>query len=171
MTGPNVDAQKKSRGLRWLLIGSLTLNLLVAGVVGGAFLRHAGEGMPPPPPRHLGFGTWTAGLDREDHKALREAFRARGTDFRAALQQDRADRAALIAALKAQPFDPAALDAVADRLQSRSYERSQLSEELIRAHIRNLSDAERRVFAERLQEAMKPRAPGQKREPSGASKP
>lgn len=137
---------------RWLLIGSLTLNLLVVGAVAGMALRFAGgDRMPPPTERSLGFGPWSGGLEREDMRALRKGFDASGTDLRAAWREERADRAALFAVLRAEPFDPAELDAVAARMQARTLERLDLGQKLIRDHIVAMSPEARRAFADRLE--------------------
>ncbi len=137
------------RRLRWLLIGSLTLNLLVVGVVAGSALRFAGGG---PGDRSLGFGPWSRGLSHEDHAALRESYKASGEDFRAAWQQDRADRAALVSALRAEPFDMAAVDAIATRMQDRGVARMELGQRLIRDHIAAMTPEARRAFADRLEQ-------------------
>lgn len=141
-----------SRRLRWLLIGSLTLNLLVVGVVAGTALRFAG-GLPGSggAERSLGFGPWSRGMNHDDIKALREAYRASGEDFRAAWHEDRADRAALVAALRAEPFDPAAMDAITARMAERGEARMALGQRLIRDHIMALPPEARRAFADRME--------------------
>ncbi|WP_323042811.1 periplasmic heavy metal sensor [Gemmobacter sp.] len=146
---PHIPNPPRSRRLRWLLVASLTLNLLVVGVVAGVGLRFAGGDMPPP--RSIGFGPWSGGLDRSDHKALREAFGATGRDFRADWQLEREDRAALLAALRADPFDPAALDSVTARMNARATERMDLGQRLIRDHILAMTPDQRRAFADRLE--------------------
>ncbi len=155
MTDPvaPLPSPKPSRRLRWLLVASLTLNLLVAGVVAGVALRHVGGDMPPP--RSLGFGPWTGGLDRSDHRALREAFVATGRDFRADWRAERADREALLAALRADPFDPAVLDAVAARMNARATQRMAMGQQLIRGHILAMAPEQRHAFADRLEASRK----------------
>lgn len=150
---PHRPNPSRSRWLRWALVASLTLNLLVVGMVAGVGLRFAGGEAPPP--RSIGFGPWSGGLDRSDHKALREAFGATGRDFRADWQLEREDRAALLAALRADPFDPAALDTVTARMNARATERMDLGQKLIRDHILAMTPAERRAFADRLEASRK----------------
>lgn len=137
------------RRLRWLLIGSLTLNLLVVGVVAGTALRFAGSGGYAE--RTLGFGPWSHGLTHEDMSALREAYRASGEDFRAAWREERADRTALVAALRAEPFDLAAMDAITARMAERGGARAALGQRLIREHIAAMSPEARRALAERME--------------------
>jgi uncharacterized membrane protein len=149
---PPAAKHRLSGRIRWLLIASLTLNLLVAGVVAGAALRHAGgDRMPVTADRSIGFGPWSGGLDRDDLRALRRGFDASGHDLRAARAEDRADRATLIAALRADPFNPAALDAVAERMRARTLDRLDLGHRLIRNHIVAMTPEARRAFADRLE--------------------
>jgi uncharacterized membrane protein len=144
-------APRLSRRIRWLLIGSLALNLLVVGAVAGVALRLAGgDRMPPPAERSLGFGPWSGGLERSDYRALRKGFEASGQDLRDMRRAERADRAALVAALRADPFDPKALDDVAARMQARTLARLDLGQQLIRGHVLAMTPDQRRAFADRL---------------------
>lgn len=161
MTDPVPHPPPRPRRLRWLLAVSLTLNLLVAGMAAGIALRHAGGEMPHPP-RSIGFGPWTGGLDRSDLKALREAFGATGRDFRTEWRAERADREALLAALRADPLDLAALDAATARMNARAAERMELGQQLIRGHILAMTPAERRAFADRLETSRKRDRGGEK---------
>lgn len=156
MTEPalKTPSPPRSRRLRWLLIASLTLNLLIVGVVAGVALRHAGGDLPAPP-RSIGFGPWAGGLERSDYKALREAFAATGRDFRADWRADRADRDALLTALRADPFEAAALDAITARMNARATDRMVLGEHLIREHILAMTPEQRRAFADRLERSRK----------------
>lgn len=143
------------RRFRWLLIASLTLNLLVVGAVVGTALRVAGGGrMLPPAERSLGFGPWSGGLDRDDYRALRRGFEQSGRDPREGRAAEMADRQALIAALRAEPFDPSTLDAIAARMQARTLERLDLGQRLIRAHVVAQSPEARRAIADRLERHM-----------------
>ncbi|MDX5357907.1 MAG: periplasmic heavy metal sensor [Rhodobacterales bacterium] len=151
---PAPQTPRMSRRMRWLLIGSLTLNLLVVGVVAGAALRFAGGDLPPPP-RSIGFGPWSAGLDRDDHKALRKAFAATGHDFRGEWRAERADREALVAALRTEPFDAEALRAIAQRMTERSQGRMELGQRLVLDHIEAMTPEQRKAFADRIEKSRK----------------
>lgn len=151
MTDPT-PAPRLSRRIRWLLIGSLTLNLVVVGAVAGVALRFAGgDRMPAPAERTLGFGPWSGGLERQDYRALRKGFEAAGQDLRGLWREERADRAALVAALRAEPFDSKALDDVAARMQARTLARLDLGQRLIRDHVLAMTPDQRRAFADRLE--------------------
>jgi uncharacterized membrane protein len=104
------------RSSRWLLIGSLALNLFFVGTVGALALRHI---MAPPHqaeterPRTAAarLERLAAPLPAADGETLRAAFRARAGEAESA--RDALNRAyeRVQAALRAQPFDPAQLRA------------------------------------------------------------
>lgn len=145
-----------SRRLRWLLIASLCLNVAVIGGVAGIALRSAGDDKGGhSAPRHSGFGPWSGGIAHEDRKALRQAFDATGYDFRAEWRADRADREALVAALRAEPFSEAAVSDVAARLQARALARMQFSDGVIRDYILAMTPEGRLAYADRLENSLK----------------
>ncbi len=113
------------RSSRWLLIGSLALNLFFVGTVGALALRHI---MAPPQsveaerPRTAAarLERLAAPLPGADAEKLRAAFRARAAEAENA--RDALNRAyeRIQAALRAQPFDPAQLHtAMADARAAR----------------------------------------------------
>lgn len=157
---PPPAAGTRRAGLRGIVLTlSLAVNLLVAGLAVGAWLR---PDMPPPPgggrpeaERRLGFGQWAAGLERADFRAMREAFAAEGLDFRALRQAEMADRRALVALLRATPFDAAAFAEVTDRIHQRGVERADIGHRLTRDYVSALPDARRAAFADRLEQAIR----------------
>lgn len=149
---PPVSPPRLSRPLRWLLIGSLALNVLVIGSVAGLSLRQIGAEPPRASAgRSVGFGPWSGGLTREDHKALRQAFDAEGYDFRAEVRADRADRERLLAGLRADPFDVEAMRVVTSSLEARAGARMALGNRLILEHVAALSPEARRAMADRIE--------------------
>jgi len=106
----------EDRSSRWLLVGSLALNLFFIGTVGALAVRH--YVMPAQPAATERPRTAAARIERlaaplpaADAQRLRDAFRAReaaAESARDALNRafDRAN-----AALRTQPFDPAQLRA------------------------------------------------------------
>lgn len=145
-----------SRRLRWLLIASLTLNLALVGTAAGLALRFAGKADPGPShARMQSFGPWSGGLEHGDYKAIRRAFNDSGFDFRGEWRADRADRLALVAALRAEPFDDAAVDAVAARLNMRATARMEFGGRMVRDHVLAMTPAARHAFADRLEQSLK----------------
>jgi uncharacterized membrane protein len=94
--------------MRWLLAGSLLLNILLLGF-GGAVawrLRHGAVGLVQ--------SGMIRTLDPQDEQIMRQAFEAAQPQARAAQAQMRAAHLAVDAALRAEPFDPAALKTALD---------------------------------------------------------
>ena len=101
-----------SGGPRWIKIAlavSVALNLAVAGLAAGAWLR---EGHSRGMPRDMSFGPFTEALSDADRRELRRALGDRAPGFREARQEMRADLTTLLATLRAEPFDPAAAEAL-----------------------------------------------------------
>jgi uncharacterized membrane protein len=143
MTDP---APRPGRGLKLALAVSVALNLLVAGVVAGAFLRGG-------PLHDLGFGPFAAALTEADHAALKREFRARMPDLREMRRGQRVAMAGVLAALRAEPFDPAALAAAMEAAAARMGDRLRIGQDLLVGHLAAMSPADRAAFADRMQAA------------------
>lgn len=131
---------------------SLAVNLAVIGIIAGAVAKDGPRerGMP----RDLSFGPFSEALSREDRRALRLAFLDRAPEFRAGRKDAKAEFSAVIAALRADPFDPAALQLALATIEKRNADRLALGKTLIEDRIIQLSDAERLAFADRLETAL-----------------
>ncbi|WP_420584422.1 periplasmic heavy metal sensor [Ruegeria sp.] len=143
------NAKPKKRWVPVLLAVSLGLNLLVVGIALGTAYRVKGGDHAKAPP---GFGSALyRALPKEDRKALRLELsdrHVRGGKTRAQ------DFAALQTVLRAEPFDPAAVQALLVQ-QARSMAELQgaLQEEWL-ARITTMTDAERLDYADRLQDVV-----------------
>ena len=142
---------------RWVLPLSLTANLLVVGLIGGAALRHAFEegGGGPMAVRDLAFGPFTAALTRDDRDALRRSFTTRAGELRDLRPAGRAEFDRLLAALRAVPFDLAVVKAEMSRQRERMAERLGLGQDLLVERIAAMSDGERAEFADRVAGALR----------------
>ena len=144
-----------SGGSRWITIAlaaSVALNLAVAGLAAGAWLREGpGRGMP----RDMSFGPFTEALSESDRKELRRALGKHAPGFRENRQEMRADLARLLASLRADPFDPNAAETALSAIARRATDRLVLGRELLAGRILAMSDAERKSFADRLERGMK----------------
>lgn len=156
--GGNGQRNGSGRWLRAALVLSLGVNLAVAGVFGGLWLRGMDEtrhGSPRAPVvRDSGFGPWSGALDDADRSALRRAFRdavAEGRPLRESWRAEREDHAALVAALRSEPFDISEIDMIAARMRARSLERQELGHDLIRSRLTEMTTSERLTFADRLE--------------------
>ncbi|WP_170758922.1 periplasmic heavy metal sensor [Ruegeria lacuscaerulensis] len=145
---------------RWvsvLLSVSLALNLLIVGVALGTVYRVKGGDHGKAPP---GFGpALYRALPKEDRKVLRGELSERhvkGAKLRAQ------DFAALGAALRAEPFDPAAVQALLlQQAQFMADMQSALQEQWL-ARVTAMSDAERQAYADRLEDVVHRKSHGRK---------
>ncbi len=103
-----ITLSKVTNPPRWVVLVSLSLNLVLIGVVGAHMAFHRG---PPPDPARMVAGMADA-LSEADAQTLRQALKTEGlTPDRQGFDPEAVlDRARV--ALRAEPFDPAALSAV-----------------------------------------------------------
>ena len=138
------------RGVRIALAVSLALNLGVAGLVGGLFLE-GGPGGHDGMVRDLGFGPFDAALRPEDRDALRKNLRSRAGDVQAAGRAMRGDATAILLALRASPFDKAALSGALSAQEQHLEMRLKLGNAVIGDFLTGLPDQERAEFADRYE--------------------
>lgn len=140
---------------------SLAFNLAVAGVVIGGTLRAHHDGPRPDMVRELNFGPFTKALSDADRQALRTEFLARAPEWRQARSQMRGDMAAILTALRADPFDPTALAAAIGHQSDRIRSQMALGQELLSQRITAMTAPERQSFADRLENGMMRRNGGE----------
>lgn len=133
---------------------SLALNLAVLGVVGGAMLRHGGPGGSPSMNADFGFGPLAEAFEDDDRRDLRRAFQANRPDVRQIRQERRADAKRLLAALRAEPFDAAAVQQVLAETSARTMERIATGQRLALERVALMTPAERAAFADRLEQVL-----------------
>ncbi|MFT7596282.1 MAG: putative membrane protein, partial [Paracoccaceae bacterium] len=129
---------------------SLALNLLVLGLVTGAFLRFGGPDGMRPPPRTIGAMLFRE-LSREDRRALRDD--AKSAHDKRPLRR-RAQIQAVGAALRQSPFDAIVL---ADLLAGQEAQHTAFNAAVHQAwmkRVSGMSDAERLAYADRLEKAL-----------------
>tara|TARA_R110002095_G_scaffold137259_1_gene118990 strand:+ start:103 stop:645 length:543 start_codon:yes stop_codon:yes gene_type:complete len=162
-TSPQPNQTPRARGFRWgrlVLVTSLALNLGILGMVVGAAVKGGWHGGEPRAIRDVGFGPFTRALTEDDRKMMRRAFMANAPDMRATRQSLQQDMAALLAALRAAPFDPAALADALRQTTERARQRQEIGEKLLLDFVAALPDAERLAFADRLETGLtRQRAP------------
>ena len=153
-TDPSTRTPPRSgRGLRIAFAVSLALNLAVAGLVAGAFLRDG----PPHGGRDFGMGPLSEALSRDDRRAMRAAFLDRYPGLRADRGAMREDVQVLLGTLRADPFDPMALDDALAAIARRNGELLATGQELLAARIKAMDPDDRAAFADRLEKKL-PRA-------------
>ncbi|MBC7154194.1 MAG: periplasmic heavy metal sensor [Rhodobacteraceae bacterium] len=158
----NVTADRTpSRGLRRALYVSVAVNLLVVGAVVGLLAAHGLREGYPHGDRGVGFGRYTQALSPQDRAALRDAYQgqmhdmmrqgAGGAEYDDPRALFHAERAGIVAALRADPFDPAAVQALFDRQKMRMTAAIALGQSLLLQRISAMSPQERAVFADRVE--------------------
>ena len=147
-------AKPTSRTMRWALVASLAVNLAVAGLALGAYLYN-GPGGHGEKVRDLGFGPYDDALRAQDRDALRQAMRAKFAALKETRAQLSADTAAVIAALRATPFDADALGTALSGQQEHLSARMKLGNDTMRDFLTNLAPQDRLAFAGRLEDRLK----------------
>ena len=149
MTETTAGKSGKRDWKRVLLIASVSLNLLVAGVVVGGIVAH--DRRPPRPVvDNVSLGPFTDALSREDRQALVRAAQGEGRNLRDMRERASAEMREVIAALTAEPFDKVKLQAMLESFRTRSMERFALGERLMLDRLAEMTPEQRRTFAERL---------------------
>ncbi|PUB12094.1 periplasmic heavy metal sensor [Yoonia sediminilitoris] len=143
------DPAKPGPGWVWrtVLVVSLALNLLVVGVIGGAIVtgRIGGDA---PRSFDLGLGPLARTLEREERRAIGRTLR-RDPDVRR--MGVRAQLAAMVAALRQDPFDPDQLRAIMAEQSNRLATLQQKAQAALIDQIAAMDPARRLQFADRLQ--------------------
>lgn len=137
---------RPSKVWRAVLIVSLGLNLAVAGMIGGALVSgRFGDG--PPMRVDLGLGAFARALDEADRRAIGRDLRQMG-----ALRSDdlRAPMAEMVAALRADPFDPARLQAAMAAQAARLGSVQAQAQTAVLARVAAMQAAQRAALADRL---------------------
>lgn len=145
---------KMRRSTRILLIVSLTLNFLVAGVVVGGAVAHWRS-----PDDHRGriFGfssPYTRALSFEDRRAIgksiRGHYRSRGPEHRNR-GRDKAQVREAVVLLRASPLNVEALATLLEQQGSMTQSRQQIAQEFWLKHVQTLGDEDRAAYADRLE--------------------
>lgn len=151
----------KKSGFRWgraLLFVSLSLNLLIVGMVAGAVYRIGGPPMnnsERPPLRDLGYGPYGRALSRDDRRDIDSAMAERAGDLNANRDEFRGQIKALLKALRTAPYDGKTVSAIIGAQQERLFQRQDIGRVLLLEQIESMSDDERDDFAKRLARSLR----------------
>jgi hypothetical protein len=110
--------------------------------------------------RDVGFGPYTETLTREDRAALRGAFNAAAPEVHEHWREMAADMSRLAAVLRAEPWDPAAADAVLTRQGARAAERFALGRRLFLERLGEMKPEARAALADRIERTAMRRGKG-----------
>lgn len=153
-TPPLAPARTASRRLKIAFAVSLAMNLAVAGLVAGVWLHDGGPGRGGGP-RDLAFGPFSEAFSPADRKALRAALRDNMAEIRANRVAARAEFKSLLAALRADPYVPAAADAALGAIVTRNAARLAQGQKLLAERIAAMAPQDRLAFADRLEKALR----------------
>jgi uncharacterized membrane protein len=141
---PSMAARGPSR---WLLLGSLALNLFFVGVAVAFTLRPA-----PPPPWHrnvfVRIDRLAGSLPAADGDLLRAGIKAHRGPIEAAQSQYRGTQDATRTTLRQEPFDIAALQAAMAKTRAARQNFDQAIHEMFAAAAGQMSPAGRRALAD-----------------------
>lgn len=159
MTGSDSPQDRRAPGwMKILLVVSLALNLLVAGVFLGAVLRHDRDQKMGHDrtefSRDLSRTPFVAALDPGDRRDLaRRLARSEGTlkENRAEIR-DRFER--LLAALRAEPFERAEVEELLEEQRKAGARRLKIGEDAILDRLAEMSPDARRAYADRLDRSL-----------------
>lgn len=156
----DLSPPSRANGGGWtkvLLVVSLALNLLVAGALIGAALGHGRDDRREREdvPREFMRSPFLGALETEDRRAVgRDLMRAEGT-----LRENRAELRArferLLAAIRAEPFDRTAIEAILDEQRAAGARRLELAEEAVLDRLTAMSPAGRAAYADRLDRSLR----------------
>lgn len=141
-----------SRGVRLTLVISLALNLLVIGVlVGGALTgRRPDFGGGP----DFTLGPFARALDSADRLAIRNDLR-KSLDEHGFARRDRsAALNAFLAALRADPFDSAAVAAIFDGQRDQALAAMSAGQDVLLNRLEQMTPEARAAFADRLSQEL-----------------
>ncbi|MGB3245257.1 MAG: periplasmic heavy metal sensor [Sulfitobacter sp.] len=146
-----------ARRFRVVLALSLALNLLLIGVFAGAIWRNAGgpggHGRFAPPGMQSYAAPYVRALPRADQRTLRRALRAEKP--RPSRAERQADYNRMLAALRADPFDPAAVRSVLTGQKTDVLALQEAAQEQWLRAVEGMDSQGRAAYADRLEEELK----------------
>lgn len=139
--------------MRITLLLSLAVNLLIVGLIIGVVavggLRPGGDR----PVRDVGT-VFTRSLDPEDRRALRRDFVSGLAEQGRAQDRVVQDLQETLVILRQSPFDPDAFEASLANQSERRKRREDIGREALTARIASMTDEERAVYADRVEEGL-----------------
>jgi len=139
------------RGLRVVLVISLTLNLLVAGMSFGSWFAHDSDRRAGMALDDVGFGPFLAARPGDERRAMGRALVEHAGSLRENREALRQDFDALVAAIRADPFDIATVEGALAAQRSRLDERQAIGRDLLFQRLAAMTADERDAFADALE--------------------
>ena len=158
-TPPSAAKRATPIWLRVVLVLSLAANLAVIGIVIGAATSSKGPRNPDRIAGDVGAAPFVRALEPEDRRALaRDVIKERG-GFREIRRDTQARAEALFAALQAETFDRAEVEALLNAQRDAAALRQTMGERALLNRLEAMTQEERVAYAERLAQQLR-RGPG-----------
>ncbi|MGR3321436.1 MAG: periplasmic heavy metal sensor [Pseudooceanicola sp.] len=140
--------------LRVLVFASLALNLLVIGALAGLVAVHDRDDPRRPPRLDRSVGPLTHALSDEDKRRIGREMRRAYREGRPSRAEFYAEYQQVIAALRADPYDPSIVADSLRRQLDASAERQRIGQDLLLERLAAMTPEERAEFAARLEEGL-----------------
>jgi uncharacterized membrane protein len=140
--------------VRLLLVVSLALNLLIAGLIGGAVVMRGKWQEHHRARLEMMGGPMTRALDHADRRAMRRGMYESFGNRQAMHEEMRAGMEGLIADLQAVPFDADAIAQYMAAHRAHLSARLERGQTLLLERLSAMDNEERAAYAERLQNTM-----------------
>jgi uncharacterized membrane protein len=154
-----IDQPKKRRWMTPVLIASLAVNLLVAGVVVGAYLSDDGPRKRNSEEQRAARGVmgepFFRALPTKDRRAVMDAILAERDTVRDSRRQLRASVENVLAAIRADTFDRTAVAKLLGEQRNAAQTRQDLGERLLLDRLEQMSPAERAAYADALEKRLR----------------
>lgn len=151
------DDTKQQRGglpfMKILLVTSLALNLLFVGLVVGA--RFSDGPRERTRDAAMSQGPFGRALSEDARREIGQKIRGSREDRRRVRAEMRGQIERLIDALRAEPYDAAAVEAILSQFRAVTDERRLAGHAAFVDHVTTMSSEDRLMFADRLQKVMK----------------
>lgn len=152
------NSAEKSGKFRWsrvILALSLALNLAVVGLIAGAFL---GKERDAPPrgysSRDVGYAPYISALNKDERRAVGRKLMNAAPSRDEARDARREGFEQILDALRATPYDPAALEAAISSQREDLARRQQVGQDILVERVHNMTVAERQAYAQRLDQIL-----------------
>lgn len=144
--------KRKFNWWRVVLVVSLALNLLIAGLVVGVAMRFRDA----PPPRELaerdvGYGAFIAAFEGDDRRALGRAYRSEMPDRDELRLRYRTQIDEVLTALRSEPFDAARFQSALHQRQEELEHMQERGQVLLIGQLSGMDQAARLRYADKLE--------------------
>jgi uncharacterized membrane protein len=156
-TSPTPAPTPTARWVKVALVASLALNLLILGIVGGAWLSPDGPrgDRMERAGRDMGATPFIRALEPGDRQALVRSLRREEEPLRQNREELRLRFEALLASVRADPFDPWAVESLLQLQRSAATERQMIGERLLVEQLTTMTPEARDAFADRLEQSLR----------------